>query len=96
MVGNKWWAGAGGCNLVRSFCSLTSLVIKGIRNFQRIGEKLESVLMLDRGEQILGDPGEVFRVGRKKPENFCHTSSPDPTDCPWVSEDEVNKECISI
>ena len=89
--------GREGCNLVRSFCSLTSLAIKGIRNFQRIGEKLESVLMLDRGEQILGDPGKSLGSGEKKTENFCHsTSSPDPTDCPWVSEDEVNKECISI
>ena len=22
-------------------------------------------------------------------ENFCRTFSPDPTDCPWVSEDEI-------
>ena len=35
-------------------------------------------------------PSAVSRVGRKgrtKVENYCPTFSPDPTNCPWVSED---------
>ena len=29
----------------------------------------------------------VGRKGRTKVENYCPTFSPDPTNCPWVSED---------
>ena len=48
----------------------------------------------DLTNSILGDPGVVSRVGRNGGtkvsallENFRRTFSPDPTDCPWVSED---------
>ena len=53
----------------------------------------------NQGQVILGDPGAVSRVGRKGAtkvrtlslvlENFRLAFSPDPTDCPWVSEDGI-------
>ena len=41
--------------------------------------------------------GKSLGFGGKKPENYCHASSPDTTDWPnRVSEDGINKGHISI
>ena len=46
--------------------------------------------LIEQEWSILGDPWgsqSGREKGRDVLENFCPIFSPDPTDCPWVSED---------
>ena len=42
---------------------------------------------------ILGDPGAVSRVDKMFVVNFHHEHFIDPTNCPWVSEDDQGWVC---
>ena len=64
---------------------------------RRLGTIIQSIFCAQSGASIRLTVWKWFSESRYPGalppvlENFCRTFSPDPTDCPWVSEDELDK-----
>ena len=64
---------------------------------RRLGTIIQSIFCAKSGASIRLTVWKWFSESRYPGalppvlENFCRTFSPDPTDCPWVSEDELDK-----
>ena len=92
----SWREASGTCKILCRQCVATIYSNLAFRLVINISQELIGCRWF--GENASSEtPGAVSRVGRKGRtkflavfENFRPAFSPDPTDCPWVSEDGVN------